>query len=266
MANPTTNYSFAMPTNSDLVKDLPADFEVFGQAVDTQMKTNADAATQKATLTTKGDIYAATGASTPARLAVGTDGQALIADSTTATGIKWGAVAAGDNWSLLNAGGTALTGAQTVTISGISGQNKILVLVEQASSANVSAVISVRFNGDTGSNYNYYGMRNGAPAAGYNINLLEDTSGADNKAPLGTTSGGSATGRVSGYLLAQGCNSSGVKAFNSTGTGNSNSGNGGQFGYSLGGYYNSSSTISSVSVFSSTGNLDAGTVYVYATA
>jgi hypothetical protein len=89
MANPTTNYSFAMPTNSDLVKDLPADFEVFGQAVDTQMKTNADAATQKATLTTKGDIYAATGASTPARLGVGTDGQLLVADSTAATGIKW---------------------------------------------------------------------------------------------------------------------------------------------------------------------------------
>ena len=33
MANPTTNYSFAMPTNTDLVKDLPADFEIFGQAV-----------------------------------------------------------------------------------------------------------------------------------------------------------------------------------------------------------------------------------------
>ena len=33
MANPTTNYSFTMPTNTDLVKDLPADFEVFGQAV-----------------------------------------------------------------------------------------------------------------------------------------------------------------------------------------------------------------------------------------
>lgn len=93
MSNPTSNYSFQMPTASDLVTDLPADFEIFGQAVDTQMKTNADAATQKATLTTKGDIYAATGASTPARLAVGANNTVLTADSTAATGIKWASAA-----------------------------------------------------------------------------------------------------------------------------------------------------------------------------
>ena len=66
-----------MPTTTDLVTDLPADFEVFGQAVDTQMKTNADAATQKATLTTTGDIYYASSASTPARLGIGTTAQVL---------------------------------------------------------------------------------------------------------------------------------------------------------------------------------------------
>jgi hypothetical protein len=35
MANPTTNFNWQMPTSSDLVTDLPADFETFGQAVDT---------------------------------------------------------------------------------------------------------------------------------------------------------------------------------------------------------------------------------------
>ena len=39
MANPTTNFNFIMPTPTDLVTDLPADFEVFGQAVDTQLAT-----------------------------------------------------------------------------------------------------------------------------------------------------------------------------------------------------------------------------------
>jgi hypothetical protein len=34
MANPTSTFSWQMPTSSDLVTDLPADFEVFGQAVD----------------------------------------------------------------------------------------------------------------------------------------------------------------------------------------------------------------------------------------
>jgi hypothetical protein len=37
MANPTTNFGWVMPTATDLVTDLPADFAVFGQAVDTSM-------------------------------------------------------------------------------------------------------------------------------------------------------------------------------------------------------------------------------------
>lgn len=37
MANPTTNFNWQMPTPSDLVTDLPADFEIFGQAVDTTL-------------------------------------------------------------------------------------------------------------------------------------------------------------------------------------------------------------------------------------
>jgi len=35
MTNPTSNFGWQMPTSADLVTDLPADFEVFGQAVDT---------------------------------------------------------------------------------------------------------------------------------------------------------------------------------------------------------------------------------------
>jgi hypothetical protein len=35
MSNPTTYFGWQMPTATDLVTDLPADFEVFGQAVDT---------------------------------------------------------------------------------------------------------------------------------------------------------------------------------------------------------------------------------------
>ena len=104
-----------MPTPTDLVTDLPADFEVFGQAVDTQMKTNADAATQKATLTTKGDIYAASGTSTPARLAVGANDTVLTADSSTATGLKWAAASSG-GMTLIST--TTLSGADT-TLSSI---------------------------------------------------------------------------------------------------------------------------------------------------
>jgi hypothetical protein len=67
MANPTTNYGFIMPSSTDLVTDLPADFDVFGQAVDTQMLANANAAIAKAIVDAKGDLISATAADTPAR-------------------------------------------------------------------------------------------------------------------------------------------------------------------------------------------------------
>jgi hypothetical protein len=44
---------------------------------------------QPTLLTAKGDLISATAASTVARLAVGTNNQILVADSSTATGLKW---------------------------------------------------------------------------------------------------------------------------------------------------------------------------------
>ncbi len=38
MANPTTYFGWVMPTATDLVTDLPADFNVFGQGVDTSLQ------------------------------------------------------------------------------------------------------------------------------------------------------------------------------------------------------------------------------------
>jgi hypothetical protein len=37
MANPTTNFGWVMPTSASLVTNLPADFNTFGQAVDTSL-------------------------------------------------------------------------------------------------------------------------------------------------------------------------------------------------------------------------------------
>jgi hypothetical protein len=125
MANPTTNYGWVMPTATDLVTDLPADFAVFGQAVDTSMAdlkggttgqilakaTNTDMdftwvttddtnAIQNAIVDAKGDLITATAADTPARLAVGaTNGMTLQVDSTTATGLKWATPASGSTFS-----------------------------------------------------------------------------------------------------------------------------------------------------------------------
>lgn len=103
-----------MPTASDLVTDLPADFETFGQAVDTSLAdlkggttgqvlskaSNTDMdftwvaqddsnAIQNAIVDAKGDLIAASAADTPARLAVGNNGETLVADSSTATGLAY---------------------------------------------------------------------------------------------------------------------------------------------------------------------------------
>lgn len=46
-------------------------------------------AIQNSIVDAKGDIITATADNTPARLAVGTNGQTLVADSTASTGLKW---------------------------------------------------------------------------------------------------------------------------------------------------------------------------------
>lgn len=152
MANPTTNYSFAMPTNTDLVKDLPADFEVFGQAVDTQMKTNADAAIAKSLVTTKGDLIAATGASTPARLAVGTNDYVLTADSTASAGVAWKAASSGSMTSIATG---SLSGVSSVTISSISGSYKNLMLYVYGVTISPANQLWLRWNGLTSTGYAY---------------------------------------------------------------------------------------------------------------
>ena len=114
MSNPTTPFGWQMPTATDLVTDLPADFEVFGQAVATSMAdllggtsgqvlaknsntdmdfvwvTSDDAnAIQNTIVDAKGDLIAASAADTPARLAVGSNGETLVADSSTSTGLRY---------------------------------------------------------------------------------------------------------------------------------------------------------------------------------
>lgn len=58
--------------------------------VTSAIQTQLDAKVAKSTLTTKGDIYVATGSATVARQAVGSNDTLLVADSAQTNGIKWG--------------------------------------------------------------------------------------------------------------------------------------------------------------------------------
>ena len=122
-----------MPTSASLVTNLPADFNTFGQAVDTSMSellggttgqvlsktsaTNMDftwvTPTDQTPLTTKGDLFAFT--TVDARLAVGSNYGFLQADSTQATGLLWNNAA----WTSYTPTLTSQTGSiTTATASG----------------------------------------------------------------------------------------------------------------------------------------------------
>jgi hypothetical protein len=94
----TTNYSWATPDDTDLVKDGAAAIRTLGSSIDTTVFTNAGAAVAKSLVDAKGDIIAATADNTVDRLAVGANDTVLTADSSTATGLKWAASTGGLNW------------------------------------------------------------------------------------------------------------------------------------------------------------------------
>jgi hypothetical protein len=82
-------------------------------------------AIQNTIVDAKGDLIGATAADTPARLAVGTNGQVLTADSTASTGLKW----ATSGWptavgcSVYNAGGSVTYTANVPLIQNFTNEN-----------------------------------------------------------------------------------------------------------------------------------------------
>ena len=236
----TTNYGWSTPADSDLVKDGAAAIRTLGSSIDTSVKSlNAG--------TTAGDIDYYTSATAKARVGIGTTNQVL----TVSGGVPAWVTPAGavTNYTLLNTGGTALTGATTVTVSGISGIQKLWIYIKGASAANNYSYITVRLNGDTASNYQTIAQQ-------FDTGSSYFTPFDDLNASIYVGRIGVASTTGAGIVSVDGCNSSGFKIFQGNGSFSETS-------YNTRGYYNSSSVISSVSVVSSSGNLDAGTVYVY---
>jgi hypothetical protein len=240
-------YGWAEPDNTDLVKNGALAIRTLGNAIDTTMGTM----TPKSTFTAKGSIAAASAASTPANLSVGSNGQTIVADSTAATGLKYSSNAPLGGMTLLNAGGTALTGATTITVSGISNKSRLSIIVNTAS-ANASSQFTIRFNADASGNYGYGGLISNAGS------LASAFSISGTSIPF-AMQGNNAANTVSGILNLEGAFSAGLAQYN---LGSSATGTGIEC-YNFSGFYVSAAQIDSVSILSASGNFDAGTIYVY---
>jgi phage gp37-like protein len=103
---------------ADALDDVSATELGHLDGVTSAIQTQLDAKTAKSTLTTKGDIYAATAASTPERLAVGNNGETLVADSSTTTGLRWVEPLSNRNVIINGAMQVAQRGTSTTGITG----------------------------------------------------------------------------------------------------------------------------------------------------
>lgn len=147
----TTNYGWTTPDDTALVKDGASAIRSLGSSIDTTLKAQIDAQIPDSLLTTKGDIIAATAASTPSRLASSAvNGDVLQVDTSTATGLKWAAPASG-SMTLIST--TTLTGAAINLTSIPTTYNDLRVIIRNYKPETDDRRIRMRMNNDSNARY-----------------------------------------------------------------------------------------------------------------
>ena len=182
------NFNWPEPDNTDLVKNGALAIRTAVNAIDTSLvdlkggttgqvlakATNTDMdftwvaqddsnAIQNAIVDAKGDIIAATAADTPARLAVGTNGQVLTADSAEATGLKWATTSGGGK--VLQVISTTKTDTFTSTSTSFADITGLSVSITPSSaSSKIMVFYNVTGSGDAGVNTSSIRLVRGATA------------------------------------------------------------------------------------------------------
>lgn len=281
----TTNFNWSTPDDTSLVKDGAAAIRTLGSSIDTsfvdlkggttgQVLAKAsntdldyswvtDATGIPATIfDAKGDIIAASAADTAARLAVGANGTVLTADSAEATGLKWATPAGSSKtYTLVNAGGTALSGSSTA-ISGLSSYDDLLIIISGASYTTANQGYYMTVNNVTSANsYTRYGLRTASNStyAASNAGTFATATGTTMQLASMSTD---AASTMSGGVMISGCRGTGVKPYNviMQATAGSGSGNEAALYY---GVVTATTAISSIEIIGISATFDAGTVFVY---
>lgn len=286
----TTNYGWVTPDDTSLVKDGAAAIRTLGSSVDTTTKalnpetTLGDIAYRSATsntntrlaigsagqvltvaagvpswaspsdqtpLTTKGDLF--TFSTVDARLGVGANDTVLIADSTQATGLKWGTAPSG-GVDLLS---TTTLSSSSTTVNIVTTYKNLIIVGDSiyGSAENTGGGVSCRFNGDTGNNYNNTLFRFTGSAGGgtdgtiSNFNVTERLSSTDSLARwstfLLTIPNYTVTSTVPFFIQSRGATNSAVATLIATGQ------------------YDGTAAISSITFNAPSGETLYGTIKIY---
>jgi hypothetical protein len=133
--------------------------------VTSAIQTQIDAKTAKSTLTTTGDIYYASAANTPARLAIGSTSDVL----TVVAGVPgWAAPAAG-GISFTELSSSTATGSSTISFTGLSSYNTIMVKWSVLSStSNSRFLITCDSDASNAKTFSIEAVQNGTDAYGEN--------------------------------------------------------------------------------------------------
>jgi hypothetical protein len=238
----TTNYGWTTPDDTALVKDGAAAIRTLGSSVDTTTKALNPS-------TTLGDIeYRSSTANTNTRLGVGTTGQVL----TIAGGVPSWATPTSGSMTLLNTGGTTLSGA-SITISSIPATYRdIRIVVQNFRPATDAVQLGLRYNGDSGANYRAIGasVNNTGAIGDNNVSLCAET---DNGTSISLM-----IAQINEYAntTTYKFHFSDAIINDSTTPANIN------YRRSVG-VWGSSSAINSITVFPTSGNFTSGTIFVY---
>lgn len=210
----------------------------------------------KSTVTTTGDLIVANGNASVTRLGIGTNGQVLQSNGTTAT---WATLAApGASWSLVT--NASLPGATSVSITSIGSYDKYLLMVDCGGSA--SADVFVDINGNT-SSYRGYGQQFvGASSYGPST-VVQDYNVDGGTITLGKSNSGTTQVRIFAGLLVTAAQSSGFKQVLHIGAGQEWSGNSGQTSISSLGMWENTSAITSFTLRTNGASFNVGGYRLY---